>query len=95
MFLASAYPNSALSAGQLTLIALVMAGVLALWLGLVFLADRKSREPDAQESGGYRAVVGEPHQADVVAQFGATEDDHSGNGTATRTPTSPAAGAAA
>jgi hypothetical protein len=45
MFIASAYPNSALSALTMMVIGLVVAGALALWLGLVFLADREPRKP--------------------------------------------------
>jgi hypothetical protein len=49
MVIASAYPNSALSGLTMVVIALVMAGSLAAWLGLVFLADAhratESREP--------------------------------------------------
>ncbi|HXC85905.1 MAG TPA: hypothetical protein VNV62_29085 [Trebonia sp.] len=39
MDLASAYPNSNLSALSMTVIAVVMVCTLAAWLGLVFLAD--------------------------------------------------------
>jgi hypothetical protein len=45
--IASAYPNSALSPLTMTVIALVVAGTLAVWLGLVFLADREPRKPTA------------------------------------------------
>ena len=44
MNIASAYPNSALSALTMMAIGLVMAGSLAAWLGLVFLADREPRK---------------------------------------------------
>jgi hypothetical protein len=44
MYIASAYPNSALSALTMMVIGLVMAGSLAAWLGLVFLADRQPRK---------------------------------------------------
>ncbi len=44
MFFASAYPNSALSALTMMVIGLVVAGALALWLGLIFLADREPRK---------------------------------------------------
>lgn len=44
MFLASAYPNTALSALTLMVIGFVVAASLAAWLGLVFLADRAPRE---------------------------------------------------
>jgi hypothetical protein len=56
MYLASAYPNSALSAGLMAVIALVMAGTLVIWLGLVFLADGSSRKKGApQADRGHRA----------------------------------------
>ena len=42
------YPNSALSAGQLALIAVVAVLSLAVWLGGVFIA---AREPRHRESG--------------------------------------------
>jgi hypothetical protein len=58
MYLASAYPNSALSAGLVTVIALVTAGTLAVWLGLVFLADRSSREKGAPQADSHLAVAG-------------------------------------
>ena len=41
------YPNSALSAGQLTLIAVVAVLCVAFWLGSVFVA---AREPRRRES---------------------------------------------
>jgi len=41
------YPNSALSAGQLALIAVVAVVCLAIWLGSVFVA---AREPRRRES---------------------------------------------
>jgi hypothetical protein len=70
MYLASAYPNSALSAGLMTIIALVMAGALAIWLGLVFLADRTSRRDATPQAGSDLAVVTHPD--------GAAEDDQNG-----------------
>jgi len=60
----SPYPNSALSAGQLALIAIVPVLALAAWLILVFVADRQPRhrgaagsqslpqQPPAQEQQG-------------------------------------------
>jgi len=45
MFLASAYPNSAISAWAMAAIALVAVGSLTCWLVLVFLAARKSAKP--------------------------------------------------
>ena len=44
MNIASAYPNSALSALSMMVIGFVVAGSLAAWLGLVFLADRQPRK---------------------------------------------------
>jgi len=43
----SPYPNSALSAGQLALIAVVPVLALAAWLILVFVADRGPRHRTA------------------------------------------------
>jgi hypothetical protein len=53
MDLASAYPNSDLSALSMTLIAVVMAGTLAAWLILVFLAARQPRKqrPQVDQAG--------------------------------------------
>ncbi len=42
------YPNPALSAGQLALIAVVAVTCLAIWIGSVFIA---AREPRRRESG--------------------------------------------
>ncbi len=56
MYLASAYPNSALSAGALVAIALVAAGTLALWLVMVFLAERNG-EKNAQRARSHLAVM--------------------------------------
>jgi hypothetical protein len=42
------YPNSALSAGQLALIAVVAVVCLAIWIGGVFVA---AREPRRRASG--------------------------------------------
>jgi hypothetical protein len=41
------YPNSALSAGQLALIAVVAALGLAIWIGGVFVAAREPRHRDS------------------------------------------------
>ena len=41
------YPNSALSAGQLALIAVVAAVCLAIWIGSVFVAAREPRRDRA------------------------------------------------
>ena len=38
------YPNSALSAGQLAIIAVVAALCLAFWIGSVFVAAREPRQ---------------------------------------------------
>jgi hypothetical protein len=54
MYLASAYPNSALSALTMMIIGLVVMASLAAWLGLVYLADRNPHAPKAlpRESKG-------------------------------------------
>jgi len=48
------YPNSALSAGQLALIAVVATLCLAIWLGAVFIA---AREPRRRASGAGTASL--------------------------------------
>jgi hypothetical protein len=48
------YPNSALSAGQLALIAVVAAVCLAIWIGSVFIA---AREPRHRESSAGTASL--------------------------------------
>lgn len=73
MSFASAYPDSALSAGLLVLIALVMVGALAIWLGLVFLADRGPRM-DSGRAATRLPVMAQPDKA--------AEDEHSGAGPA-------------
>ncbi len=47
------YPNPALSAGQLALIAVVAAVCLAIWIGSVFIAAREPR----RESGAGTASL--------------------------------------
>jgi hypothetical protein len=46
------YPNNALSAGQLAIIAVVVVASLAAWLTLVFLAARQPRGTSAAVSTG-------------------------------------------
>ena len=46
------YPNSALSAGQLAIIAVVAVLTLAIWIGGVFVA---AREPRHREAGAETA----------------------------------------
>jgi len=46
------YPNSALSAGQLAIIAVVAVLTLAIWIGGVFVA---AREPRHREAGAEMA----------------------------------------
>jgi hypothetical protein len=53
------YPNSALSAGQLAIMAVVVAASLAAWLIAVFLAARQPRGTSAAASAG-------PHQEDAA-----------------------------
>ncbi len=55
------YPNSALSAGQLALIAIVAVVGLAIWLGSVFIA---AREPRRESSAGTAALPEHPAAAD-------------------------------
>jgi hypothetical protein len=66
MNLASAYPNSDLSALSMTVIAVVMVCTLAAWLGLVFLADRqpRGRRAQASQAEAEAAQEGRPGLAD-------------------------------
>ena len=60
MFLASAYPQSAISALSMMVIAFVMFGCLAIWIGMVFIADREPKKKgveQAKQSHAYTAVV--------------------------------------
>jgi len=45
------YPNSALSAWQLAIIAIAAAGALAVWLVAVYLAARQPRGQDQAAAG--------------------------------------------
>jgi hypothetical protein len=65
--LASAYPNSALSAWTLILIALVTCSALAFWLVMVFRADgkpgvREARLREARQANSYLVTVASPGQ---------------------------------
>ncbi len=60
------YPNSALSAGQLAIIAVVAIVCLAFWLGAVFVV---AREPRRRDSGAgtaspsqHPAITDEPQR---------------------------------
>jgi hypothetical protein len=79
MDLASAYPNSAISTGAMLVIALVMTGSLALWLGLVFLADRNRRDQSARRP----ATVTEPGLAAPI-KTAEDEQDEAGHGDGAR-----------
>jgi heme/copper-type cytochrome/quinol oxidase subunit 2 len=48
MNLADAYPNSDISAGAMTVIAVVMVAVLVFWLVMVYVA---AREPERKHTG--------------------------------------------
>jgi hypothetical protein len=48
MILADAYPNSDISAGAMTAIAVVMVAVLVFWLVMVYVA---AREPERDHKG--------------------------------------------
>ena len=59
------YPNSALSAWQLAIMAVVVVAVLAAWLTLVLLADRDPRGRSAAANAGPR----KDHTAPTVTQL--------------------------
>jgi hypothetical protein len=54
----SPYPNSALSAGELALIAVIPVLALAAWLILVFAADR---QPQHRGAAGTASLPQQPH----------------------------------
>jgi hypothetical protein len=60
------YPNSALSAGQLAIIAVVAVVCLAIWIGGVFVAAREPRRRDSGAEAAsppqYPAVTDEPQR---------------------------------
>ena len=63
----SPYPNSALSAWQLAVIAVVAVGTLAFWLIAVFLAAR-------QPGGHEQAVAGSPAEPAVAGTSSRSPD---------------------
>jgi hypothetical protein len=69
MFFASAYPNSAISAGAMMAIAFVVVCTLAIWLVMVYLAGRESGKKNVRQPASPIGVVAEPD--------GAAEDEHS------------------
>jgi hypothetical protein len=68
MELASAYPDSAISAGAMVAIAIVAVATIAIWLVAVFLADRKTTQLSAGRAQRPAAAVTGP---DATA-----EDEH-------------------
>lgn len=73
MFLADAYPNSDISAGAMLAIALVMVGVLAFWLVMVYVAAREPRKPRGQQAGTLGGAA-------VAAPDGTADDEHGAAG---------------
>lgn len=59
------YPNSALSAGQLVLIAVVAVVCLAIWLGSVFIA---ARPPRRASNAGIASLPQNPAETDESAR---------------------------
>jgi hypothetical protein len=74
MDLATAYPNSAISAGAMTAIALVAVGTLAIWLIMVYLADRQRGDKEIPQAASPDGTVPKPRAA--------AEDEHSEAGRA-------------
>ena len=66
MNIASAYPDPAPPALTMMVTGLVVAGVLAAWLGLVFLADRTSRQQRAD------AATSQPGAGSAAAEASGT-----------------------
>ena len=63
MDIASAYPNSALPAWELVILAVVMGVSLALWLLLVFRAETSSQR-DSRRAKGHLDVAGPEETAE-------------------------------
>jgi predicted permease len=59
------YPNSALSAGQLAIIAVVAVLTLAIWIGGVFVVAREPRRPESRAG-----VVSLPERPPVTDESG-------------------------
>lgn len=74
MFLASAYPSSAISAGAMAAIAFVAVAALAFWLIMVFVAARPPRERRGWQAHGDATPAG---PSELAAPGAAAEDDHS------------------
>jgi hypothetical protein len=83
MDLASAYPNSAISTGAMLAIALVAAGSLALWLVLVFRADRARPGQSARRAQQPPAALAGPDLTGPV-ETAEDEQDEAGHGDAAR-----------
>lgn len=71
MNLASAYPNSAISAGAMMAIAFVMVAVLAFWLIMVYVADRPSVKDNAEPADSTLTPVAGRHEETEDGQSGA------------------------
>jgi len=69
MNLASAYPNSDISVGAMTAIAVVMSAVLAFWIIMVFVAAREPRQSREQPMPADR-------EAAVTPPDDLAEDEH-------------------
>lgn len=71
MYLASAYPDSAISAGAMTAIAVVMVAVLFFWLIMVYVADRQGAKENARKADGHiTPVAGKDEVADEQGEGG-------------------------
>jgi hypothetical protein len=69
MNLASAYPNSDISVGAMTAIAVVAVAALACWLVMVYVAAREPRKPRLTGHA-------EPGAAPAAAADELAEDEH-------------------
>lgn len=74
MYLASAYPNSALSLGSMMAIAFVAVATLACWLILVFVA---AREPGEQRGRQAHRDATPARPSELAARDSSAEDGHS------------------
>jgi hypothetical protein len=78
MDIASAYPNSALPAWELVILAVVVAGSLALWLIVVFRADKSSARERGQAAGHLGVAVPDETAEDKLsaAEHAAVDQRH-------------------
>jgi hypothetical protein len=65
VYLASAYPDSAIPLWQMLAVAVAALGALAIWISLVFLADKaSSKKESARRPGNFAELARQDRAAD-------------------------------